>query len=50
MIAILHTIGMFDDGAFVANMQSDGVCIDLAEVLGGYLDIEAVFPKDKFKH
>ena len=42
--------GLFDDGAFDANMQSDGVCIDLAEVLGGYLDIESVFPKDKFKH
>lgn len=42
--------GLFDDGAFDANMQSDGVCIDLAEVLGEYLDIEAVFPKDKFKH
>lgn len=42
--------GLFDDGAFDANMQSDGVCIDLAEVLGGFLDIETVFPKDKFKH
>lgn len=42
--------GLFDDGAFDANMQSDGVCIDLAEVLDGYLDIETVFPRDKYKH
>jgi hypothetical protein len=42
--------GLFDDGGFSANMQSDGVCIDLVEALGSYIDIEDVFPKDKFKH
>lgn len=42
--------GMFDDGGFNANMQSDGVCIDLYEMLGDYLDIENVFPKEKYQH
>lgn len=42
--------GMFDDGNFNANIQSDTVCIDLNDVLGGYIDIEEVFPKDKYKH
>lgn len=42
--------GMFDDGGFDANMQEDGVCIDLREALGNYLDIEEVFPKEKYQH
>lgn len=42
--------GMFDDGGFDANMQEDGVCIDLCEALGNYLDIEGVFPKDEYQH
>lgn len=42
--------GVFDDGAFNANMQSDGICIDLCEALGGYLNIEDVFPKEYYKH
>ncbi len=42
--------GIFDDGRFYANMQSDCVCIDLCDALGGYIDIETVFPKDKYKH
>lgn len=42
--------GMFDDGGFSANMQEDSVCIDLCEALGDYLDIEDVFPKDKYRH
>lgn len=42
--------GMFDDGGFDANMQIDGVCIVLNDVLNGYVDIEEVFPKDKYRH
>lgn len=42
--------GMFDDGGFNANIQSDGVCIDLCKMVGDYLDIEEVFSKDKYQH
>lgn len=42
--------GIFDAGNFNANIQSDTVCIDLADVLDAYVDIEEVFPKDKYKH
>lgn len=41
---------VFDEGRFNANIQPDSVCIDLCSVLGGYVDIEKVFPKDKFRH
>lgn len=42
--------GMFDDGGFNSNMQGDGVCIDLCKMLGEYLTIEKVFPKEKYQH
>jgi hypothetical protein len=42
--------GMFDDGGFDSNMQYNGVCIDLCEMLERYIDIEEVFPKDKYQH
>lgn len=42
--------GIFDDCGFNGNMQSDCVCIDLCEAIESYVDIEAVFPKDKYKH
>lgn len=43
--------GIFDDGAFNANMQSDSTCIVLNDVLCGYgVDFEEVFPKDKYTH
>jgi hypothetical protein len=42
--------GIFDDGGFGANMQYNGVCIDLCKMLEGYVDIEDVFPKDKYQH
>lgn len=29
---------MFDNGGFNANMQPDGVCINLYEALGSYMD------------
>lgn len=42
--------GIFDDGGFDANIQDGQVCIDLCQAIGGYVDIEAVFPKNEFKH
>lgn len=42
--------GMFDERGFNANMQADGVCIDLCEMLGDYLDIEVVFPREEYQH
>lgn len=40
---------LFDDERFDANMQTDGICFDLKEVLGGYgVDLERVFPKDVY--
>lgn len=42
---------LFDDGGFDANMQSDGVCINLLELFDGYaIDFETIFPKDKYQH
>ncbi len=49
----LHKIfgyGIFDEGNFNANIQPDSVCIDLNDVLDGYVDIEEVFPKNKYCH
>lgn len=42
--------GIFDDGGFNGNMQSDCICIDLCEAIGSFVDIEEVFPKDKYRH
>ena len=42
--------GLFDDGGIEANMQTDCICIDLCVLLGSYLDIETVFPKDQYQH
>ena len=42
---------MFDEGGFDANMQSDGVCIDLTDALSSYgLDFESIFDKEKYQH
>lgn len=41
--------GIFDDGGFDANMQEDGVCIDLC-VLCDCTYIETIFPKEKYQH
>lgn len=46
----IFSYGMFDDGGFNANMQSDGICIDLCEMVGCYLTVEDVFSKEKYKH
>ena len=42
--------GLFDDGSFDANVQSDCLCIDLCEALGYYVNIEDLFPKEKYRH
>lgn len=42
--------GLFDDGGIEVNMQIDCICIDLCVLLGGYLDIETVFPKEQYQH
>lgn len=42
--------GIFDDGNFNANIQSDSVCIVLNDVLDGYVDVEEAFPKEKYRH
>ena len=31
-------------------IQADCVCIDLCEAIGNFIDIEEVFPKDKYEH
>jgi hypothetical protein len=40
---------LFDDGGIKVNMQIDCTCIDLCELLGGYLNIEEVFPKSQYQ-
>lgn len=42
--------GIFDDGGFDGNMQSDCVCIDLCKALGNCIDLDVVFPKNQYKH
>ena len=43
--------GIFDDGGFDGNMQRDCVCIAIDEALEGYdIDLESIFPKDKYEH
>lgn len=41
---------IFEEGGFIANIQEDCICIDLCEAVGDCVDIEAVFPKDKYQH
>lgn len=43
---------LFDDGGVNVNMQSDCICIDMCELLNGYLDVKDIidiFPKEKFQ-
>lgn len=42
--------GIYDDGGFDANMQEDGVCIDLCQAIGEIIDLSEVFPKKDYKH
>lgn len=41
---------IFDDGGFDANMQASGVCIDLNAAIGYIIDLETIFPKEKYTH
>lgn len=41
---------IFDDGGFNGNIQEDFVCINLADALDGYVDLEEVFPKNQYPH
>ena len=44
-------LGIFDDGSFMGNIQYDCVCIDLCDALKGCdIDLEEIFPKEKFTH
>ncbi len=43
--------GIFEDCRhFHAIMQSHAICIDLMDLLDGFVDIEEVFPKEDYKH
>lgn len=42
--------GLFDDGGIKAVMQDNCLCIDVDELLGSYINVEEIFPKDKFQH
>lgn len=42
--------GLFDGDSFNVNMREDSVCIDLCEAVGDYLNLEDVFPRDKYQH
>jgi len=42
--------GIFDDENFNANIQHNTVCIVLNNVLDEYVNVEEVFPKDKYQH
>lgn len=46
----LKDIFGFDNEEATVNMQHDYICIELNELLGGYVEIEDVFPKDQYKH
>lgn len=41
---------LLDEGGIDVHMLSDCVCIDLCDLLGCYLQIEDIFPKDKYQH
>jgi len=42
--------GLFEDGGFRVNVQRDYMCFDLCEILESYIDLEKLFPKEKFRH
>lgn len=42
---------VFDEGGIYAMLQQNCVCFNLKDVVGNYgVDLENVFPKDKYKH
>ena len=38
---------LFDEGGFDAKIQEDYICLDLVDILGGYINIKEVFPYDE---
>ena len=40
---------IFDDGSFDGIFQNGSICINLKESIGEYIDLESIFPKDKYK-
>lgn len=42
---------LFDEGGIEARIGSNYVCINLEDFVNGYgINLETVFPKDKYKH
>jgi hypothetical protein len=42
---------IFDDGGFDAKIQADGIYFTLSDVTDKYgIDLENVFPKEKYRH
>ena len=41
---------LLDEGGIDVRMLDGYFCIDLCDLLGSYLQIEDVFPKDKYQH
>lgn len=41
---------LYTDGSFTAYVRETGICFDLVSAVGDYVDIETVFPKDKYQH
>ncbi len=41
---------LLDEGGIDVRMLDGYFCIDLCDLLGNYLQIEDVFPKDKYQH
>ncbi|KAK9679519.1 hypothetical protein QE152_g39957 [Popillia japonica] len=42
--------GLFADGPLKAYVAESGISFDLVSAVGDYVDIESVFPKDKYPH
>lgn len=40
---------LFDDGGLAANLRSDCVCINLSDALGDRINLEEMFPKNKYQ-
>lgn len=51
-IADIFGFGLFDDESFKGTFAYDSICINLEEMLGGYLDceLEEIFSKEEYKH
>lgn len=49
MINIFST-SIFDEGRAKATLLEYGICFDLCELVGYFIELEEVFPKSKFKY